>query len=142
MRFVDLVPDDERLLSDALPVLLQLRPHLDPASLLEIYREGHPQGLRFTAAYDEAGCCAAVAGWRIVATTVAARKLYVDDLVTDERLRGEGFGAGLLAELAERARAAGCSAIDLDSGVQRAAAHRFYFRERMAITSLHFAREL
>jgi len=28
--------------------------------------------------------------------------------------------------------------LDLDSGTQRTDAHRFYLRERMSITSLHF----
>lgn len=142
MRFENIEPGDARLAGDVLPVLVQLRPHLTPESLAAVYREGHPQGLRFTAAYDDQGRCAAVAGWRIVATTVVGRKLYVDDLVTSEDVRGEGFGAALLGELTERARAAGCAAIDLDSGVQRAGAHRFYFRERMSVTSLHFARGL
>ena len=51
-----------------------------------------------------------------------------------------------------RARAAGragdqgqgrrCTVIDLDSGVQRHDAHRFYFRERMHISSHHFTKAL
>jgi hypothetical protein len=48
----------------------------------------------------------------------------------------------LLGELEQRARDAGCSCIDLDSGVQRADAHRFYLRERMAIAGYHFRRSL
>jgi hypothetical protein len=31
-----------------------------------------------------------------------------------------------------------CASIQLDSGVQRAAAHRLYFRQRLEITSYHF----
>jgi GNAT superfamily N-acetyltransferase len=140
VRFVDLGPGDPRLIDDALPVLAQLRTHLTAASLAEIYAEGHPQGLRFTAAYDEHGRCLAVAGWRVLATTVALRKLYVDDLVTTASARGGGIGGALLAELEERARRAGCRVIDLDSGVHRSDAHRFYMRERMAITSYHFVK--
>ena len=41
-----------------------------------------------------------------------------------------------------RARAAGCSVLDLDSGVQRRDAHRFYMREGLTISSFHFARVL
>jgi hypothetical protein len=44
--------------------------------------------------------------------------------------------------LARRAEAAGCAAIDLDSNVQRADAHRFYMREGLTISSFHFARPL
>jgi GNAT superfamily N-acetyltransferase len=141
MRFVDLEPGDPRLESDLLPVLLQLREHLTAQSFDAIYREGHPQGLRFTAVYDEEGCVA-VAGWRMIATTFAGRKLYVDDLVTSGDDRSRGFGRALLAELARRAEAAGCSIIDLDSGVHRARAHRFYFREGMQISAFHFTRTL
>ena len=93
MRFVDLDPGDPRLVDGVLPVLAQLRPHLTAASLVEIYAEGHPQGLRFTAAYDDRGRCIGVAGWRILATTVLTRKLYVDDLVTDSAQRSLGVGA-------------------------------------------------
>ncbi len=142
MRFIDLDPGDRRLVHEALPVLAQLRTHLTPESLAEIYAEGHPQGLRFTAAYDRDGNCLAVAGWRIVATTVSTRKLYVDDLVTAGAHRGQGVGAALLDELSARAREAGCSLIDLDSALHRQDAHRFYIREGMPIVSFHFAKAL
>jgi GNAT superfamily N-acetyltransferase len=142
MRFVDLEPGDARLQADALPVLTELRPHLTPELLGAIYAEGFPQGLRFTTVYDEQDDCVAVAGWRLVATTVAVRKLYVDDLLSVPARRSSGVGGALLQELERRAREAGCRAIDLDSAVTRSDAHRFYLRERMAITSFHFARVL
>ena len=142
MRFVDLDPGDPRLDSDLLPVLRQLRTELTPEQLAAVYEEGHPQGLRFTVAYDSEGTAVGVAGWRVIATTVVRRKLYVDDLVTAQAARSTGVGSALLAELAERARAAGCTAIDLDSALHRADAHRFYLRERMPIVSFHFAKPL
>lgn len=51
------------------------------------------------------------------------------------------MGPALLANLAQRAAAAGCRILDLDSGTQRADAHRFYMREGFVITSFHFARQ-
>jgi GNAT superfamily N-acetyltransferase len=141
MRFVDLDPGDPRLDSDVLPVLRELRPHLTAESFAAIYAEGHPQGLRFTALYDQDRCLA-VAGWRLVATTLVGRKLYVDDLVTTSSMRSRGAGGALLAELTSRARAAGCAMLDLDSNVERHDAHRFYFRERMPIRAYHFVRPL
>ena len=140
-ELVDLEPGDPRLVDDMLPVLAQLRTHLDAAALTAIYAEGHPQGLRFLVAYD-GDRCVGVAGWRIVALTFAVRKLYVDDLVTTADGRSKGVGHALLAELESRARTAGCNVIDLDSGVQRHDAHRFYFRERMHISSHHFTKAL
>jgi GNAT superfamily N-acetyltransferase len=140
LRMVDLDPGDPRL-ADVLPVLRELRPRLTAESFAAVYAEGYPQGLRFTAAYD-GNRCVGVAGWRIVACTFAIRKLYVDDLVTTADSRSGGVGHALLSELDGRARAAGCTMLDLDSGVHRFDAHRFYLRERMAITAHHFTKQL
>lgn len=138
---VDLEPGDPRLASEVLPVLRELRAHLDAESFAAVYAEGHPQGLRYTAAYRD-GRCVGVAGWRLIATTNVLRKIYVDDLVTAAGDRSGGVGHALLADLEARARAAGCGALDLDSGVQRHDAHRFYLRERMAISAHHFTKTL
>ena len=137
VELVDIEPGDPRLEKDLLAVLLELRPHLTAAALAHVYDEGHPQGLRFLAAYD-LGRCVGVAGWRFVATTAAGRKLYIDDLVTLETERGRGVGASLVRELVARAMAGGCSVIDLDSGLHRAAAHRFYMDNGFTISSFHF----
>ncbi|MFD9793875.1 GNAT family N-acetyltransferase [Streptomyces sp. NPDC059070] len=142
MKIIDLAPGDPRLGSDLLPVLLELRPHLTEELFREIYEEGHPQGLRFSAAYGPDGVCVGAAGWRIVATTVAVRKLYVDDLVTTAAARSQGVGHALLAHVEEIARAAGCTSLNLDSGTHRTEAHRFYFRERMAVTAFNFDKPL
>lgn len=141
VRLVDLEPGDPRLAIDVLPVLLELRPHLTAASFAAVYEEGHPQGLRYLAAFDGERCVG-VAGWRLVATTFAIRKLYVDDLVTRASERSRGVGALLLSELADRAKAAGCAILDLDSGVQRKDAHRFYMREGLTISGFHFDRSV
>jgi len=140
-ELVDVEPGDARLVKDLLPVLRELRPHLDEASFEAVYEEGHPQGLRFLAAYH-GDRCVGVAGWRILALTFAIRKLYVDDLVTTGDGRSQGVGHALLAELEARARDRNCTVLDLDSGVQRHDAHRFYFRERMHISSHHFTKAL
>ncbi|HEY6747198.1 MAG TPA: GNAT family N-acetyltransferase [Mycobacteriales bacterium] len=141
LELVDLEPGDLRLTAEVLPVLVELRPHLDEARFEAVYAEGYPQGLRFLAAYDR-DQCVGVAGWRILALTSTIRKLYVDDLVTNEAGRSQGVGHALLAELENRARDAGCTVLDLDSGVQRHDAHRFYFRERMHISAHHFTKAL
>ena len=122
-------------------MLQELRPHLREESLEQVLREGAPQGLRFTAVFRD-GRCLAVAGWRIVASTSALRRLYVDDLSTTSAARSRGVGGALLGELRTRSRTACCHVLDLDSGVHRHDAHRFYLRERMDITSHHFAQRL
>lgn len=141
-EIVDLEPGDPRLDADLFPVLRELRPHLTERLLHEIYERGHAQGLRFSAAYADDGSCVGAAGWRIVDNTVQIRTLYVDDLVTAASARSTGVGHRLLGHLERHAREAGCHELNLDSGTQRTAAHRFYLRERFDIVAFHFAKPL
>lgn len=142
MKTIDLEPNDVRLAAEVLPVLRQLRPHLTEELFREIYAEGHAQGLRFTAAYDEDDVCVGVAGWRMIVNTSAIRQLYVDDLVTAENSRSSGVGHHLLSYLESKAREHGCHSLHLDSGTHRTHAHRFYLRERLDIVAFHFAKGL
>lgn len=141
MQLVDLSVDDPRW-EVALPVLQELRPGLSAEQRRAVHEEGRLQGYRFLAALDDDGGCLGVAGWRLISTVAMGRKLYVDDLVTTSTRRSAGVGRALLAELEARAREAGCAVLDLDSGVQRFEAHRFYLRERMHISSHHFGKRL
>lgn len=83
-----------------------------------------------------------LAVWRVHHTTFAGISFYIDDLVTDEARRGQGHGARLLAALEERARHLGCDTISVEAGVRREAAHRFYFRAGLTITSFAFGKRL
>ncbi|HXV77461.1 MAG TPA: GNAT family N-acetyltransferase, partial [Candidatus Polarisedimenticolaceae bacterium] len=99
-------------------------------------------GYRLAYCEDGDGTVVAVAGFRVSENLAWGKFLYVDDLVTDATRRSGGHGAGLLAWLRRTAVDAGCAELHLDSGVQRFAAHRFYTRHRMEITSHHFRLEL
>lgn len=83
-----------------------------------------------------------VAVWRVFEDTNVGRRLYVDDLVSDEQRRSRGAGRLLLGWLEDKARELGCGALTLDSGVQRHDAHRFYFREGMVISAYCFKKVL
>jgi GNAT superfamily N-acetyltransferase len=141
LELTDLEPGDARVSDDLLPVLRELRPHLTAESFDAVFREGYSQGLRFTAAYDGPRCVG-VAGWRIVASMYALRKLTVDDLVTTAECRSSGVGHALLRNLERKAREAGCAVLDLDSAVHRHDAHRFYLREGFIVAANHFDRQL
>lgn len=137
----DLAPHDPRW-ATALPVLEQLRPHLTPALLQRVLAGPLPP--TFTALFTPSGECVSVGGWRVLTTTAntSGRRLHLDDLVTAAAHRGHGYGARLLAELERRAHAAGAGALELDSGTQRTAAHRFYLERGLEITCLHFGKQI
>ncbi|MGH6989935.1 MAG: GNAT family N-acetyltransferase [Stellaceae bacterium] len=125
------------------PVMRELRPRFTDVEIyLAAVRRQMALGYRLTVrllAGDEAVACA---GWRFSEMLAYGRLLYVDDLVTAERHRSEGHGAALMRWLEARAQVEGCAVLSLDSGTHRAGAHRFYFREGLAISSFHFVKPL
>ena len=119
------------------PVMRQLRPHLVETEFVARVRRMQNEGF-LLAFIEEQNAVRAVAGYRYQDKLFSGKNLYVDDLVTDSTQRSRGHGRALLAWLMAQARAHGCDNFELDSGVQRVEAHRFYFRERMHISSFHF----
>jgi len=118
----------------------QLRPDL-PADYVRAMAEIFRDGARMWIAVLD-GDIAGLAVYRFVRNTHSGLKLYVDDLVTDSRVRSRGVGRALIAALERLARERQASSLDLDSGTQRHAAHRFYFREGFVITSFSFKKAL
>ena len=116
------------------PVMRALRPHFKSAEkfvqqVLRQQRDGY-----LLAFLEADGEVRAVAGYRFLESLFSGKFLYVDDLVTRDR----GFGGALLDWLVEQALSLGCDTLELDSGVQRFDAHRFYLLKRMNISSYHF----
>ncbi|AOY00249.1 GNAT family N-acetyltransferase [Jeongeupia sp. USM3] len=127
-------------LSAAEPVHRQLRPML-PRDYAGRIAAVCAAGARLVIVVDGERVLG-LALWRLIENTYEGRRLYVDDLVTDAAARSQGVGRVLLAWLTERAHALDCDVLALDSGVQRAGAHRFYFREGMSIASYSFKKNL
>jgi len=122
-------------------VMRELRPHIKAidfaARVLNQQKEGYK--LAFLELDDH---IRSVAGFRILNLLFSGRTLYIDDLVTRDSDRSLGYGAALFEWLVEYARENGCDYLTLDSGVQRFAAHRFYLKRGMDITSHHFQLKL
>lgn len=126
------------------PVLHELRPqYVDADELAGRLRELiRTQGLRVFGAHidDDPVACGAVTVRRVESLSWGAF-LYVDDLVTAERVRGRGIATHLMDRVDQLAEASGLSGkVQLDSGVgvHRAAAHAFYTSRGMWIASFHF----
>jgi len=141
LRVVALAADDPRGESDLYPLLRQLRPDLTLPAFQQLLADGYPQGLRYLLGYAADGPAVAAAGYRVTATS-RGRILFVDDLVTADAARSMGLGGALLTQLERRGTESGCTALELDSGVSNALAHRFYFRHRLTVLAFHFAKHL
>jgi GNAT superfamily N-acetyltransferase len=135
---IDLAESDEDVLA-CFPVIRHLREVEDATTFLRRVRSQQRSGYRLAALRD-GGDPVAAAGFRLGESLAWGRYLYVDDLVTLPEARSRGYGAALLTWLAEYGRAQGVAQLHLDSGKQRADAHRFYEREGLEASSIHFRR--
>lgn len=119
------------------PVMRQLRPHVPEDEFVGRIRRQQLGGYQLAFLEDD-GRVVAVGGYRIIDNLYSGRVLYVDDLVTDDTVRSKGYGKQLLDWLIAEARRHACQTFELDSGVQRFDAHRFYLTNRMIIAAHHF----
>jgi GNAT superfamily N-acetyltransferase len=70
------------------------------------------------------------------------RRCWIEDLAVDPERRSRGVGTALLDAAKDWARGAGATHIELDSGLARSDAHRFYERHEPSWKSYGFAWEL
>lgn len=136
-----LVAKTDQDIQSCFGVMQQLRPHLKEAAFLDQIRAQEKQGYHLVLLRAGAKV-AAVAGIRISRNLALGEHVYVDDLVTDSEQRSQGYGELLLQWIEDFTREKGFTELHLDSGVQRYAAHRFYFRQRMNIVFYHFSKKL
>ena len=135
--------DSDADLRRCFPVIQQLRTHFEQEETFVTQARRQMANERWRLAFvEDEGEVVALAGFRLLEALHSGKTLYVDDLVTREDRRSKGHGETLMQWLEDRARKAGCQTFSLDSGTQRTAAHRFYFRMGMTISSFHFAKKL
>ena len=125
----------------AFPVIVQLRPQLTLETFRERVRQQRTQGYHL-AALEAGGQVRSLGGYRLLDYLWVGRAMYVDDLVTDEASRSHRYGQQLFHWLREIATQDGCVELHLDSGLHRARAHRFYFRQGMYVDDFHFVLKL
>ena len=116
----------------------QLRPHLrsEDEFLIRWQRQA-AEGYLLAGLFD-GSVPVALTGYRVQENLVHGRFLYVDDLVTDVALRGNGHGERLMAYLRDQARALDCGKLVLDTPLSNSLGHRFYFRCGLLASSLRF----
>jgi hypothetical protein len=133
--------NSDQEITQCFSVMVQLRPHLTQSEFINRVKQQQQSGY-FLVYLAEKDNIKALAGFRFLEKLSSGKILYVDDLVTDIYQRSAGYGAALWDWLVNYAQTQNCAAIHLDSGLQRAQAHRFYFRQRMQIIGFHFALSL
>jgi len=143
--------------------MLQLRMQIREMTLKELYTVYEVlKQLRNTLSYDEfedliydmrhieykmiglfeKGELVTYAGINVQTNLYHKRHLYIFDLVTDEKYRGQNYGAMMLEYLEDYAKTAACENIVLSSGLQREDAHRFYEKHNFQKKSYVFLKSI
>ncbi|CAM4067845.1 GNAT family N-acetyltransferase [Bordetella muralis] len=123
-------------------VMRELRPHLTGASAFtaQVRRQAE-QGYRLLAAWRDEQI-QGLAGYRLQENLIYGRFLYLDDLITTGNSRRHRVGATLIDSVRDEARRQGCAHFVLDTGLANALGQRFYFRQGLLATGLHFGQQL
>src|SRR5687767_10759507 len=124
-------------IANSFPLMSELRRHLDAAAFTAAVARMQKQGYQLAGLFDPD--LRALAGYRFFEMLAMGTVLYVDDLVTAAKHRSKGYGGQLLDWLLAEAKRHGCAYLELDSGVKRLDAHRFYERHGMQKAAFHFS---
>jgi len=123
------------------PAFKELRPKLNFEEFLPQIRRQESQAYKILALRQD-GIIKSAAGFRIGEFLAWGKILYIDDLTTLQNARGNGFGGTLLDWLIAYAKSSGCTAVHLDTGYARHAAHRVYLEKGFQLNCHHLALEL
>ncbi len=131
----------DKEIENCFDVMSELRTHLQKEKFLSTVRLMENEGYKL-AYIENNGKVVATAGYRIYSNLFMGRHLYVDDLVTSESVRSQGYGEQMIKCLRKVALKEKCNFYHLDSGTHRSEAHKFYFMQGFTIASFHFSEKL
>ena len=119
------------------PVMKELRTHLSFEDFISIYKKSHKNDGYEIAAIEDQGSILAVMGYRFLHDFVRGKHLYIDDLVSTERVRSQGLGKYLLSFAEKIAKENDCKSLRLCTGIENGRGVIFY--ERNGWTKRAFA---
>ena len=138
LKTIEQIPD----IAACHAIMMELRPHLtDADSFLRQVMRQREHGYRLTAARCD-GQIVGLVGFRLQENLLYGRFVYVDDLVVLDGHRNDGLGAKLLSHARAYAIEAKCRHLVLDTGLHKALAQRFYFRQGLLAQSMGFCETL
>jgi ribosomal protein S18 acetylase RimI-like enzyme len=106
----------------------ELRPNLSYKDYISIYEVAHKADGYEIVAIEEENQILALMGYRFLSDYVRGKHVYIDDLVTSEKVRSKGFGAELLRFAEDISRSSDCSCLRLCTGIENKLGMKFYER--------------
>ncbi len=132
------IAESDSEISSCFDVLLELRPHLNKSEFLNTIRRLEAQA-NFNLVFIKDPEIKAVAGIRISEWLYSGQYLEIEDLITTQTERSQGYGGALFDWLLQYAKSKKCKQLRLVSGVARESAHRFYLKKGMLFEAKYFS---
>ncbi|WP_413289165.1 GNAT family N-acetyltransferase [Bdellovibrio sp. HCB337] len=129
-------------LEKCFPLMKELRPHLSEQDYLEIYRHAHAMDGYEIVALEYDGKLAALMGYRLIYDFVRGKHLYIDDLVSTDKMRSQGLGAELLKHAESIAQSLGCKTLRLCTGVENERGKKFYEKNKWTFRAYAFTKKI
>jgi ribosomal protein S18 acetylase RimI-like enzyme len=125
-------------------VMKQLRPHIEtPEDFLKRLKIMEDLKEKFYLLYiEQENVVQCVCGFRIMYRLKDGQTIYIDDLVTNQESRSNGYGKAMMEYMKKFVKESGLEGLTLDSGVHRPEAHKFYFSQNFYISSFHFTSKM
>lgn len=133
---------DKADLERCYPVIKELRPQLTYEEYLSIYDDSHKADGYEIVAIEANNQILAVMGYRFLSDYVRGKHLYIDDLVTSEKVRSKGLGAELLKFAENIALDNGCKILRLCTGIENERGIKFYDRNGWVKMSFAYTKKL
>ncbi|MBS1968821.1 MAG: GNAT family N-acetyltransferase [Bdellovibrionales bacterium] len=124
------------------PVMKELRPHLNVQEYLEIYRHAHAMDGYEILAMEQKGEIIAVMGYRILYDFVRGRHLYIDDLVSTEKMRSQGLGGEMLKQAEVIAKDLHCKSMRLCAVLENDLGIKFYEKHHWTKRAYAFTKKV
>lgn len=117
--------DAETLAEALLRLVPQLSKSNPPPGLEEVRAMLAHEAITQFVARDDVGTIVGVATLAVFPIPTA-RRAWIEDVIVDEAVQGQGIGRLLTEAMIDRARALGCATVDLTSRPSREAANHLY----------------
>ena len=127
------LPEINDFMTACYSVMKQLRDNIEPDEFAARIARQIKAGYQLLALLEH-DTIVALAGFRYKETLSMGKFIYIDDLITDENHRHQGYASRLLHKIEEIGQETGVTKIRLDSGIQRKDAHKFYLQNGFEIT--------
>ncbi len=138
-----LIPYSEQESIIYFELLKELRPHLNFENFKILISEAQKSGgYQLLGLKDSQNQLVALMGYRIVTDFVHGRHLYIDDLVTSQKIRSQGYGAILLKHAEDLAGQNGCNNLRLCTGIENERGKSFYDKNSWNLRAVVYKKKL